>query len=266
MTTHVTRRRRAEGLLDEIADSALDDDYYLVRSGDPRDGRTTNTVTVGAVMAVFATLVTLAALQGSAERPERIQERSAMITDIAVGRAEVATLQGVLARLDREVRSLGDADGLDGRRTGEVPSLGGSVPVRGPGLVVELSDAEVTVGDAPRVGARDLRVVLNGLWYAGAEAIAVDGLRITSLSAVTSADGVVQVNYVPLSSPITVSAIGDTSVLEQRFRAGAAGRYLEGRTEDDGLAIDVRAAEDLALDGDDRVASLEFAEALEEAR
>lgn len=189
-----------------------------------------------------------------------------MITDIATGRAEVATLQGVLARLDREVRSLGDSDGLDGRRTGEAPSLGGSVPVRGPGLVVELSDAPVPVSDAPRVGGRDLRVVLNGLWYAGAEAVAVDGLRITSLSAVTSADGVVQVNYVPLASPITVSVIGDASVLEQRFRAGAAGRYLDARTEGDGLVIDVRTAEDLALDGDDRVASLEFAEALEEAR
>lgn len=262
----MTSRRHAEGLLDEIADSALDDDYYLVRAGEPRDGRTTNTVAVGAVMAVFATLVTLAALQGSAERPERLQERSAMVADIAAGRAEVATLQGVLARLDREVRALGDPDGLDGRRTGQAPALAGSVAVRGPGLVVELTDAQVPVSESPRVGARDLRVVLNGLWYAGAEAIAVDGLRITSLSAVTSADGVVQVNYVPLASPITVSVIGDASVLEQRFRAGAAGRYLQRRTEDDGLTIELRAADDLALGADDRVASLQFAEAVEEAR
>ena len=262
----MTSRRQAQGLLDEIADSALDDDYYLVRAGEPRDGRTTNTLAVGAVMVLFATLVTITALQGSAERPERLQERSAMITDIATGRAEVAALQGVLARLDREVRSLGDADGLDGRRTVDTPTLGGSVPVRGPGLLVELADADVPTGDAPRVGARDLRVVLNGLWYAGAEAVAVDGLRITSLSAVTSADGVVQVNYVPLASPISVAVIGDASVLEQRFRAGAAGRYLERRTEDDGLTIDVRTSDDVALGADERVASLEFAEALEEAR
>src|SRR5665811_2130426 len=53
----------------------------------------------------------------------------------------------------------------------------GALGVSGPGLVIELDDGEVTdpEDDAARVQDIDLQIVTNGLWAAGAEAIAING-------------------------------------------------------------------------------------------
>src|SRR5690606_25481699 len=50
---------RTIGLLDQIADTALDGDYHVVRADRPQS-REFNTVLTGAVIGLFALLVTLA--------------------------------------------------------------------------------------------------------------------------------------------------------------------------------------------------------------
>ena len=49
---------------------------------------------------------------------------------------------------------------------------------------------------------------MNGLWSVGAEAIAVNGQRLTAQSAIRSAAGAILVNYRPLKPPYRVEAIG----------------------------------------------------------
>src|SRR5665647_34080 len=74
----------------------------------------------------------------------------------------------------------------------------GTVPVTGPGLVLTVDDAAVeagvknpnvdplasTVPDKGKVIARDLQIIVNGLWQAGAETISVNGHRLTSRAAI----------------------------------------------------------------------------------
>jgi uncharacterized protein YlxW (UPF0749 family) len=87
----------------------------------------------------------------------------------------------------------------------------GFAAAEGPGL-------RVTVDDQPQgdpdglVRATDLRVLVNGLWEAGAEAIAINGRRLTSLSAIVNSAIAIQVNQGPLSPPYVVQAIGDQNL------------------------------------------------------
>ncbi|MFI5428398.1 hypothetical protein [Aeromicrobium sp. UC242_57] len=73
---------RAEGLLEQIADTALDDDYYVVRSG-PQHTREFNTVLTGLALGVFALLVSIAAIQTRSDRPASERERETLISDVA---------------------------------------------------------------------------------------------------------------------------------------------------------------------------------------
>ena len=94
----------------------------------------------------------------------------------------------------------------------------GVVPVAGRGLRIELTDAPTDDPDTQdptlRVQDVDLQVVVNGLWAAGAEAIAVNGHRLTSMTAIRSAGDAVLVDLVPLSSPYKVDAIGDPVAMQ----------------------------------------------------
>ena len=68
---------RAVGLLEQIADTALDDDYYVVRAGQYSQSREFNTVLTGVVLAVFGVLVTMAVLQTRNDPPATPRERAA---------------------------------------------------------------------------------------------------------------------------------------------------------------------------------------------
>ena len=76
--TEPTRPDAAEGLLEQIADTALDDDYYVVRSGAAGQSREFNTVLTGVAFAVFALLVAIAAMQTRSDRPATERERDTL--------------------------------------------------------------------------------------------------------------------------------------------------------------------------------------------
>lgn len=109
----------------------------------------------------------------------------------------------------------------------------GLVPVVGPGLLVRLDDAAgadqaaVDRGGAPgdgRILDRDVQDVVNGLWAAGAEAISVNDVRLSALTAIRSAGEAILVDFTPLSPPYLVRAIGDAGRLEPAFTDGPTGR------------------------------------------
>ncbi|MGI4791019.1 MAG: DUF881 domain-containing protein [Janthinobacterium lividum] len=100
--------------------------------------------------------------------------------------------------------------------------LAGLTPVQGPGVIVTLTDSKKLLpkvlpsGIAPPniIHDTDINQVLNELKAAGAEAIAVNGQRIVTTSAVRCAGRDVYVNNTPLLAPYTIKAIGDSRALE----------------------------------------------------
>ena len=117
--------------------------------------------------------------------------------------------------------------------------LAGVTPVMGPGLRVRLADPHATtaspdngrrgvtpIGSTQILTDRDIRSVVNELWHDGAEAIAVNGLRLTPTSAIRFAGQAVLVDFAPITSPYTIDAIGDSNVLVTSFAdSEAASRY-----------------------------------------
>lgn len=103
-------------------------------------------------------------------------------------------------------------------------AMAGLVPAEGPGLVVKLDDSPrqaIPAGEDPMayiVHEYDLRDVVNLLWMAGAEGIAINEERVVGTTSIYCVGSTVVVNDTRLSPPYTVRAIGPSSHLENYLR------------------------------------------------
>lgn len=104
----------------------------------------------------------------------------------------------------------------------------GLKPMAGPGVEVVIKDSGGrTVGPNPVVVTyQDLVAVVNELWAAGAEAIAVNGQRVTATTGFGQVGGTVVVNLQRLTAPLTITAIGNSDTLEGALNI--RGGLLEG--------------------------------------
>ena len=135
----------------------------------------------------------------------------------------------------------------------------GAAVSRGPGFVVTVDDAParkptVTSGGAEpaqvddgRVRDRELQAIVNALWAAGAEGVAVNGQRLTPLAAIRSAGDAILVDYRPLSPPYRVMALGDPTTLESRFTASSVARQFRTYASVLGIGFSSATAESLTL-------------------
>jgi uncharacterized protein YlxW (UPF0749 family) len=118
----------------------------------------------------------------------------------------------------------------------------GLIPLTGTGLVLQLSDSTLPVPDGADeadylVTARDIRTVVAELWLAGAEAIAVNGERVTVSTGILDIGHTVLVNSAYLSPPYQVTAIGPTDLLEQLGLSEGWRDFIQQRRGTFGLDI-----------------------------
>jgi len=113
------------------------------------------------------------------------------------------------------------------KQTEELLMLAGMTHVKGPGIVVTLTDnphisgpkLDPSLQDAELLNAGiihdvDLLRVCNELFAAHAEAIAVNGQRIGPRTAIRCVGPVVNVNQVGMASPFRIEVIGDPTSLQ----------------------------------------------------
>jgi uncharacterized protein YlxW (UPF0749 family) len=168
------------------------------------------------------------------------------------------------ASLRREVdalRTAGLARGTAGRAQSAalaaVQLAAGQTAVAGPGVVVTIDDRPDEEKDGGldrggqlgegRVQDRDLQILVNGLWAAGAEAISVNDLRLTVRTAIRSAGEAVLVDFRPLSPPYVVRAIGRPGRLQPDFTDSEDGRRVATNATVNGLPFSIRAEDALRL-------------------
>jgi uncharacterized protein YlxW (UPF0749 family) len=95
----------------------------------------------------------------------------------------------------------------------------GLVAVKGPGIELRVSDstmrgsADLTGEDLFVIHDVELLRITNELWAAGAEAIALNGQRLTVGSPIVCSARLIEVNGVPVASPFVFQAIGDKEKL-----------------------------------------------------
>lgn len=140
------------------------------------------------------------------------QEREARAqTEAKLG--ELQRRQAEFERAATEGRTLTAALSreLDGLRL-----LVGLRAMRGPGVVVRVADAKIQPsGSTPIVVTyQDLVSVVNELWAAGSEAVAVNNQRVTATTGFGQVGGTVVINLQRLSGPFTITALGDPATLE----------------------------------------------------
>lgn len=171
-----------------------------------------------------------------ARNAELLDELSAARAEFSAAEAESVAATGAGSMVAQEVSDLELATGY--------------TPVAGPGGEVTLTDAPAEeIGEDPeleRVLDTDVQVAVNGLWAAGAEAVAVNGQRLTTQSAVRSAAGAILVNYRPLKPPYVVQAIGGPSLIP-RFEATADAQELRALSEQFGIGFAVSSIDDVRL-------------------
>ncbi|GAB3597788.1 DUF881 domain-containing protein [Angustibacter peucedani] len=271
-TTAPERRKDASmQLLVEVMTRPLDPGYAAAAERRRREGTTGEAGAHGrSVLAVVALLVVGLLLgtawwQARGTRPAGVQARDQLAAEISRQDAAAGALQRSIASLTAQIEAERTRQlqlSAQGGLADEVANLGlatGALSVAGPGITVTLDDADgSSAGDGSdprsqqdvdngRVLDSDLQLVVNGLWDAGAEAVAVNGQRLTALSAIRSAGEAVLVDYRPLSPPYRVTAIGDPATLQTRFSDGPGGRDVQYLKDNFGVRYDVRSASRLVL-------------------
>jgi uncharacterized protein YlxW (UPF0749 family) len=119
--------------------------------------------------------------------------------------------------------------------------LAGLVAVGGPGLRVTLDDSKLKTSPSGNVNdlvihSQDVQAVVNALWRAGAEAIALNGERLVSTSAVLCVGNTLLLNGTVHSPPFEAVAVGAD---RDRFEADALVRRLHRDAAAFGLRFSV---------------------------
>jgi len=131
----------------------------------------------------------------------------------------------------------------------------GAVAVSGTGLRITVQDSTAAREDPEhanpdeRVQDVDLQIAVNGLWASGAEAIAINGHRLTSMTAIRSAGSAILVDLVPLTEPYVIEAIGDPAQLATSFAKTTAGQHLATLRNTYGIGSQITSKQRLDLPG-----------------
>ncbi|WP_341715715.1 DUF881 domain-containing protein [Micromonospora sp. FIMYZ51] len=207
------------------------------------------------VVVLLGFLFAVAYRQTMAEEPGRAQARSGLVAQIQQRQGETDELSERADALREEVNRQREA-ALGGSRAAQLRNLEagtGLGRVRGDGVVVRLADAppdQQPLGGAnvgpPQVLYSDLQAVANDLWSAGAEAIAINGQRLTATSTIRNAGQAILVDFRPVTGPYEVWAIGPESMRE-RYEGSRSALTMRKVAQDTGLSFGVRAADDLTL-------------------
>lgn len=254
-------------LLTNVMDHALDEGYAEAARGAEGPRRLPATLRGRAVLAtglaLAATVVTVGGVNAAKAEPTLAKERDALVhkvndaTKTADGlQHQVEDLRVRVERAQQEALPTGDDGGV-----ALLSATTGTGGITGPGLKLVVDDAGGSgVGgsaaeprradgfsDTGRIRDHDLQILVNGLWLSGAEAVSINGQRLTTLSAIRAAGDAVLVDNRPLVPPYTVLAIGDGGRFRDAFRSSSAGRYLGLIQESYGIRSDLSVQRKLTL-------------------
>jgi uncharacterized protein YlxW (UPF0749 family) len=142
---------------------------------------------------------------------------------------DLRELRAQVAEAERTAARRTELGAAANRTIADLAGKAGTTALHGPGIEVKLDDSDRSPPSPDEAGAyrihdSDLQLVVNGLFGAGAEAVAINGNRVVVTTPIRAAGDTIVVNFRPLSPPYRVTAIGadqrrfDETEIATRFR------------------------------------------------
>lgn len=202
-------------------------------------------VTLGLALLAMGFLI---AAQLASERPRvryTTQERSPLIETVRGLQTQQDELKNSILSLRQQIQDLeGQGEGSAVRvreLNAELQAAriqAGLVALTGPGVVFRLEDSAQPGSRADAtVTALDLRTLVEELWLAGAEAVAVNNERALASTALIDIGGSVLVNSAYLAPPFQVSAIGDADLYERLSSSRSFIAFIRARAPSGGIRL-----------------------------
>ncbi len=249
--------RERQNLIDQIASAAVASDYADSTDARPAGSRRQRVLVAAFALGLAGFVLALGISERVLNDPAVNEQRAALIDRIVAAEdlnealiEEVAAARGELAQAREDNLRATLAGALLATQIEELELVTGYAAVQGPGAVVTLTDSAVTgdeeASEVERVLDSDVQRAVNGLWSAGAEAIAVNGQRLTAQSAIRSAAGAILVNYRPLRPPYRVEAIGPPGLAEG-FAATPDAQELASVSQQFGIGLETTSVDRISL-------------------
>jgi uncharacterized protein YlxW (UPF0749 family) len=247
-------------LADLLSGSALDPGYEAAAarraaSGDTGEaGRAGRTSRLLAATLLLGLLGAVAVVQVRRGAPVAARQRNALIAQIHQRTAETDGLQrqadelrGRTEDLRRSALARSDAGQSARQDLDRAAGAAALAPVGGAGTVVTVDDATSAKAQQDgRIYDLDLQRLVNGLWAAGATAIAINGQRMSATTAIRSAGDAILVDYRPLSPPYAVTALGGPG-LGRSFAGSPTDRAFRTLEATFGIRYDIRQEDNVRL-------------------
>jgi uncharacterized protein YlxW (UPF0749 family) len=256
------RRTFTPDFLTELFRNPLDPGYAdaaarKARAGEPTGPRQRIMSGVAALTLVaLGFLLVVAYQQTVADEPAAESTRKTLVGQVQGRREQTMRLQEQADKLRDDVAALRERQlgGAAVAQLRELEAATGLGPVRGSGAKITIKDGPTSVDPVTGehttdalVKDTDLQLACNALWAAGAEAIAVNGQRLTATSTIRQAGEAILVDFRPVTTPYEVVAIGPDSIAGD-FRDGYAGRFFKELSSRYGMGFDAAEVKDVTLD------------------
>lgn len=212
-------------LLTLITSRSLDEDYAHVAqkraaAGQPSAQRARPHWASLVAIATLGVLAAVVSVQTDREAGVNELSRAALVDQINSRRADLREVQNEVAALTTSNQEEASSSTLAQERLDEISGRvrraelnTGFAAVHGPGV-------RITVDNRPGVEVNseirdeDLAILVDGLWQAGAEAIAINDQRLNALGGIRNTSRAIHVNGRPVIAPYVVSVVGDNQTLQ----------------------------------------------------
>ena len=246
-------------LLDRVVELALDEDYADAAARRNHASAAPRRSLLWVAVALLGALLATAALQTQRSAPALATERASIVAEIQARSDHLQTLRRKTTQLTSQLRArqqrllaLAERHRLATSRIALLGGTAGTEEVSGPGVQVVVDDAAAadSPGGRTQVLDVDLQALVNGLWAARAEAVAINGHRLTTLSAIRGAGQAITVHNASLTPPYTVDALGNPDTLAARFLDTAGGQTWTDLKANLGLKFSMVTKDSLTLPAD----------------
>jgi uncharacterized protein YlxW (UPF0749 family) len=212
--------------------------------------------------------------QGTDLRAGEVTELSGLIaqreTAIARQAAQLSDLQQQVERLTAQAgtRNVDVAAAQSAAAAGAVSA--GLVVLTGPWVVITLDDAPARPDGSLPVNARpddlvihqsDVQAVVNAVWAAASDGVAVMDQRLIATSAVRCVGNTLLLQGRTYSPPFVVTAIGDAAAIRAQLAVSPQVAVFQQAVEDFGLTFSVRERPEVTVPAYDGSLDLQYAAA-----